>query len=387
MDEESEKNEEPQKGMSEPLKEDSQKNSNHNHHLFLWMFLGFLAVGAAAFIYWFLVLRFEASTDDAYVHGNQIVITPQIPGYITMIGVDETEIVQEGKILAALDPTDQTIAFEEAKHNLANVIRQVFNLFERVKELEAEKLIKEIETRKLYQDYIHRKNLLSDEAIPVEQYEHAEANYLASLHAISLVKHQLQAAAAEVENTTIKTHPRVEEAKERLRRAFIDLQRCKIASPARGMIANRTAQVGEAVKPGGALMMLTPLNQIWVNANFKETELKNVRIGQPVTMTSDLYGDDVIFHGKVDGIWSGTGSVFSVLPPQNATGNWIKIVQRLPVRISLEPDEILKHPLRLGLSMSVTIDTHDTEGKMIPLPTETSDLYQTNVFKEQLKGV
>lgn len=354
----------------------------------LWAMVGgFLFIGIAFFFYWDLILRFEESTDDAYVEGNQIVITPQISGYINVINVDETEIVREGKILATLDPIDQMILFEEAKHSLANTVRQVVSLFENVLQLKAERQIREVEKIKAYQDYIHRKELLDGGAVPIEQFEHAQASYLASVHAISLVDHQLQAAVAEIENTTIETHPRVEEAKDRMYKAFVDLQRCKIKAPAYGMIAQRQAQVGEAVKPGTNLMMLTPLNQIWVNANFKETQLGKVRIGQPVKMTSDIYGNDVVFHGKVAGLWPGTGSVFSVLPPQNATGNWIKIVQRLPVRISLDPEELKKHPLRLGFSMSVTVDIHNTEGEMLPIPTETSHLYETEIYHSQLDGV
>lgn len=354
----------------------------------LWgMVLGFLLIGIAFFFYWELVLKFEVSTEDAYVEGNQIVITPQISGYINVINVDETEIVREGKVLVTLDPTDQMILFEEAKHSLANTVRQVVSLFENVLQLKAERQIREVEKIKAYQDYMHRKDLLDGGAVPVEQFEHAEASYLASVHSISLVDHQLQAAIAEIENTTIETHPKVEEAKDKLCKAFVDLQRCQIMAPTYGMIAQRQAQVGEAVKPGTNLMMLIPLNQIWVNANFKETELGKVRIGQSVEMTSDIYGNDVVFHGKVVGLWPGTGSVFSVLPPQNATGNWIKIVQRLPVRISLDPEELKKHPLRLGFSMSVTVDIHNTDGDMLPSPTETSNLYETHIYQSQLEGV
>lgn len=369
------------------MNEQIQENKKKKHYALWGVFFGFLLIGIAIFIYWYLILRFETSTEDAYVNGNQIMITPQISGYVNAINVTETDIVQEGKVLVSLDCTDQKIAFEEAKHSLAKIVRQVVGLFELVSQLKAEKKIREVEKNKAYQDYIHRKDLLEGGAVPIEQYEHAEAAYFASVHAISLVEHQLQAAIAETDHTSIETHPQVEEAKDRLRKAFIDLQRCNIVAPTHGMIAQRQAQVGEAVMPGRSLMLLIPLDQIWVNANFKETQLKNVRIDQPVVMTSDLYGRRIKFHGKVNGIWPGTGSVFSVLPPQNATGNWIKIVQRLPVRISLDTEELKKYPLRLGLSMSVTIDTTDRGGDILPPPTKTSHLFQTHIYEKQLEGV
>lgn len=364
------------------------QNPQKKKHFILWgMVLGFLLVGAAIFAYWYFILRFEDSTDDAYVNGNEIMITPQIFGYVQAIHIDETEIVREGKLLVTLDPTDQLIAFEEAKQTLAQVVRQVIGLFERVDQLKAEKKIREVEKERDYLDYIHRKELLGGGAVAIEQYEHAEAAYFERIHAITLVEHQLRAAIAEIENTTLETHPRVEEAKNRLAKAFVNLQRCKIFAPTHGMIAQRQVQIGEAVTPGSPLMLLIPLDQIWVNANFKETQLANIRIGQKAVIISDLYGGDVVFHGKVVGLWPGTGSIFSILPPQNATGNWIKIVQRLPVRISLDPEELKANPLRLGLSMNVTVDTRNLEGEMLPLPAETFDLFQTRIYQKQLEGV
>ena len=362
--------------------------NNRKKKIVLWgMVLFFLVLFIALAIYWLTILRFEESTDDAYVNGNQIIVSPQIFGYIKSIYADETDVVQEGQILVSLDTTDQKIAFEQAKHQLAETLRQTVGLFERVPELEAEKKIKEAERKRAWQDYTHRKNLQDGGAVSIEQFEHADATYVASQEAVTQVEHQLQAAIAEIENTTILTHPQVEEAKDRVRRTFVDLQRCEVQASSHGMIANRLAQVGESASPNDPLMSLVPLDQIWVNANFKETQLENVRIGQPVTMTADLYGCDVVYHGKVMGLWPGTGSIFSVLPPQNATGNWIKIVQRLPVRISLDPEEIKQNPLVLGLSMQVTIDTHDRSGSMLPTPIEARQLFKTTIYHRQLQGV
>lgn len=351
------------------------------------MGLGFTLIAIVIFLYWLLVLQFEETTTDAYVHGNQILITPQISGFIRSIHAEETDIVEAGQILIILDLIDQKIAYQEAKNRLAQTVRTVAGLFEKVGQLQAEKKIREAERIKAKQDYVHREELLDGGAVSIEDYEHSEASYLANSAAVASIEHQLRAALAETENTTIKTHPLVEEAKDRVRKAYVDFNRCIIRAPTKGMIAARQAQVGEAVNPKDPLMTLVPLDQIWVNANYKETQLPYVKIGQPVVMKSDLYGGDITYHGSVIGLTAGTGSVFSVIPPQNATGNWIKIVQRLPVRIQLLPEEIEKHPLRLGLSMKVTVDTHNRDGVTVPEPSQDKSLYHTDIFELQLEGI
>lgn len=348
--------------------------------------LGFIAIGLAFFLLWFFDWRFYVSTRDAYVHGNQVMVTSQIPGYVTSINADDTDIVTTGEVLVTLDTTDNQLALEEAKSRLADTVRSIVALYQQVDELKAEKVIRQTEKRKAAEDFTHRKNLLDSGAVSLEDFEHAKAAYLSSMAAVNLTVHKLQSLLAETENTTVETHPRVLAAKESLRMAWINLQRCTIRAPVGGMVARRSVQVGEAINPSDPLMAVVPLDEIWVDANYKETELTDVRLGQDVEMTADIYGSDVIYHGKVIGIEAGTGSVFSVLPPQNATGNWIKIVQRLPVRVSLDPEEIKEHPLRLGLSMDVTVDIHNTDGAMIPSPTKAKPLYQTNVFAAQEIG-
>lgn len=369
------------------MPEENQPDKRKARFVLGGMTLLFLLIGVVIFLYWHEVWQFEESTDDAYVDGNQIAVTPRVAGVVQTLYADETDIVQEGTLLVSLDPTDYRLAFEETQHLLAEEVRQVAALFDLVEQLKAEKRMREIEKIKTDQDYRHRKELLSDGAVTMEEYEHAEATYLSTLQMLKAVDYRLAAAQAEVAHTTIETHPRVDIAKDRLCQAFLNLQRCHILAPATGMLAQRQTQVGESVKPGAPLMKLIPLDQMWVNANFKETQLEHVRLGQPVTMTSDLYGSDVVFHGKVAGLWPGTGSVFSVLPPQNATGNWIKIVQRLPVRIRLEPEELSQYPLRLGLSINVDIDTHDLRGERLPSPTSPSPLFQTSIYNEPLKGM
>jgi membrane fusion protein (multidrug efflux system) len=194
----------------------------------------------------------------------------------------------------------------------------------------------------------------------------------------------LESQEAEVQGTTIATHPKVERAKSELRKAFLELHRCVVKAPAKGIISNRKAQVGQWVMKEDFLMALIPLNEIWVDANFREVNLKHLRIGQPVEVKADMYGGDVKFHGKVQGLNGGTGSVFSILPPQNASGNWIKIVQRVPVKITLDPKELLVFPLILGLSMNVDVNTHDRTGLRLPEASKERALYKTIIYNDEL---
>lgn len=350
------------------------------------MIIGFLAIGIGVFVYWIIIGRFYKTTDDAYVHGNQVIVTPQTAGFITAIMVEETDIVEEGRLLVTLDTTDNRLALERTESDLAQSVRTVIGLFQKVQELKAAKEMRNSEMIKAAQDYTHRKNLVTSGSVSKEDFEHSESFFVSAVAGVLFAEHRLKAAIAEVENTTVETHPLVDGAKEAYRRAWVNLRRCEVRAPTRGMIARRRGQVGEAVAQSDPLMEIVPLDQIWVEANYKEVHLKYVRIGQPVHVTADLWGGDVIFQGKVIGISAGTGSVFSVLPPQNATGNWIKIVQRLPVRVALDPEEIKHYPLRLGLSMKTTIDTHNRQGKLLPIPPPEKPLFETDIFKTQIQG-
>lgn len=347
----------------------------------------FLAIGIGVFIYWILIWRFEESTDDAYVHGNQVIITSQISGYINTVSVDDTDLVDQGQILVTLDQIDRKLAFESAKNILAESVREVTKMFENVGVLKGEFESRKAIFAKNAQDFKHRKALVESGGVSKEDFQHSEAFFVEAFANMLSAQHNLRGAKALVENTTIETHPLVQRAKDRLRQAYVNLSRCTIHSPAQGIIAMKKAQVGESIQPETPLMMVAPLDQIWVDANFKETQLTNIRIGQPVKMKSDIYGSEIIYHGEVIGIAPATGSVMSVLPPQNATGNWIKIVQRLPIRIKLRPQELKKFPLRLGLSMHVTVDIHDKGGKLIPSVAPPGPLYTTDIFKAQEAGV
>ncbi len=361
--------------------------SHSRQKLFYWSAgIFFLLCGVIWFAYWLIWGQFSESTDDAYVNGNLIQVTPQEWGIITTILVDNAQLVEAGQPIVEIDRHDYEIALEGARADLGNAVRQVTQFFLKVEELQAKKESSKADLVRATLDYEHRKALVSDASVSLEDFEHSETT-LASAWAVYIETDKaLAGAIAQVENTTVPTHPLVEQAKSSLRKAFLSLHRCTVLAPARGIISQRRAQVGQWVNANDPLMALVPLDQIWVDANFREVSLKNLRIGQPMELYADMYGRSVKFHGKVVGLNAGTGSVFSILPPQNATGNWIKIIQRVPVKIGLELKEIEKHPLVLGLSTTVSVDTHDRSGLRLPQAAPTEPIYCTDVYQDELKG-
>lgn len=370
-----------------PSPESAPPPPNHQRRKWLfWFSFSVIALAILLLIYWLIWGRFEEWTDDAYVGGNMVIVTPQVSGIVTRITADDTDFVEEGRLLIQLDPTDAIIACEKRKDELAAAVRSIVQKFEKVHELEAERDAKKADLIRAEQDFQHREGLIGSGGVSIEDYEHAIASLSVAIAQLALVDHKLKAALAEVEGTSIEDHPLVNTSKDNLRAAWVALQRCKIAAPATGIIAQRRAQVGEWVDPNDPLLAIVPLDQMWVNANYKEVQLKHLRIGQPVEVVSDTYGGSVVYHGKVLGIAGGTGAVFSILPPQNATGNWIKIVQRVPVRVSLNSEELKQYPLRLGLSVEVTTDTHDREGSRIPKIKPVAAIYETDIFEMQEIG-
>lgn len=362
------------------------KNNHKRNKAILITVLIFLVLGTAWFSYWWLWGRFHQYTDDAYVDGNNVVLTPQVPGIVVSFSAMDADYVPQGRILVELDKTDASIALDRAVADLGSAVRDVMRMFEQAKQHEAMIAMKKAEFIKSAQDYEHRKHLVDEGGVSLEDFEHAEAALQSSYADLVATEHLYISALAQVENTTVETHPLVEQMKNRVRDAFVFYQRCTIKAPVSGIVAQRTVQVGERVQAGQPLMALVPLDQMWVNANYKETQLTNMRVGQTAKIHSDIYGRKVVFEGRIAGIGGGTGSVFSVLPPQNATGNWIKIVQRIPVRIILDQAQIREFPLRLGLSMEVTVDVHDTEKPFVPSIRTDGPLFETNVFSTQEEG-
>ena len=349
-----------------------------------WLSCFALCIGG--FAYWYIVWKDIAWTNDAYVQGNQVYLTPLHSGFVTAIHTDDTFLVEQNEVLVELDRTDARIAFDQAKEDLAQTARNVCEMFHQVFSLRAEIEAIKASFIKDAQDFEHRLRVLSAQAVSLEEYEHAVAAMRASYFRLSAVQSLYEKALALVQNTTLQNHPLVMAAADRMRDAWVYLRRCNLYAPAAGIAAQRSIQVGMWVKEGTPLMSVIPMDQIWVNANFKETQLKRMRIGQRVDVTVDLYGKDVVFHGKIAGLPAVAGNVTGLLPPQNLSGNWIKIVQRLPVRIELDPEEVRLHPLRLGLSSEATVDLHNESGPYLPHSTAGSPRYSTDVYEEEEAG-
>lgn len=325
-----------------------------------------LSVGIlVAILYWALVTRFSVQTDDAYVGGNVVQVTPLTAGTISQIAVDDTQYVHEGDPLVWLDSADAVVALNRAHANLAATVRHVAALYAQRRELQAVVENQRIALNKATADYRRRRGLVEDGSISQEALAHSRDALRSARNALRAAQQKLVAADAQVSGTTPENHPAVRGAMAVYEAAYLNFKRTVIVAPVSGVIAKRSAQVGERVQPGMPLLAIVPDTRLWVDANFKETELSNMRVGQPVTITTDAYGGDIVFHGQLTGLASGTGSAFSLLPPQNATGNWIKVVQRVPVRISLDPDELRVHPLRVGLSVTVRVAVRNHSGAFL----------------------
>lgn len=364
---------------------EEQTNPNNNNHtkrtktLFL-LTAGILVFALIALVYWYFYVFEKESTDDAYINGNMITLYSRVPGAVTSYYVDDTQLVEEGQKILDLDPVDLEIAFESQKTALALAVRSVAQLQQQVLQIEAQIRGQKARLEKLRQDFNNRTGLIQAQAISKEELEHARADSDASEADLQAMEHQLQALKLRLGTTSLENNPEVQAAILQARNAYINLWRGSIYSPARGFVAQRKVQVGENVKVDRPLLSILPLNQIWVDANFKERQLRDIRIGQPARVWADMYGSSVEYRGKVLGIEPGTGSVFSLLPPQNATGNWIKIVQRVPVRILLDPQQVEKHPLIVGLSIYVTVDTSDSSGLFLAQKAVEQQLALTKVF-------
>lgn len=337
-------------------------------------------IGALGFLYWFFFVRLYISTDDAYVQGNLVNLVSSEEGICVAIYTDNTQYVTKGQLLVELDDHLYQLAFDKSKVNLALATRQVRQLAEEVNQREADVLLKEALLEKAKGDFENRRILKDTLAISKEDFLHVIAELKEAEASLQLAMHQLESAKVSLGGTHLWQHPLIEDAKIALKNAYISLYRCKILAPVSGFIAQRAIQVGESVNTTRPLMSIIPLEQIWIDANFKETQLERLRIGQPVTIESDLYGSDIIYQGKLEGIVAGTGSIFSLLPPQNATGNWIKIVQRVPVRIRFDEEDLKKYPLFLGLSTNVVVNTANIQGERLAQHPVLQPQFVTQVF-------
>jgi membrane fusion protein (multidrug efflux system) len=336
-------------------------------------------------LWYFLDGRWYEGTDDAYVNGNVVQITPQVPGTVVSIGADDGDLVHAGDVLVQLDPSDAEVALAGAKANLANTVRKVRGLYSSVSGAQADVAARKTAVDKARADYNRRVALAKSGAISTEELAHASDALTTAESALITAQQQYQTSKVLVDDTVVASHPDVQAAAANLRAAFLDDARATLVAPVDGYVAKRSVQVGQRVLPGAALMAVVPLHGVWVDANFKETQLTGMRLGQPVTIESDVYGGKVAYKGKVQSLGVGTGSAFSLLPAQNATGNWIKIVQRIPVRIVFDdPKQLDRHPLRLGMSLTVDVNLHDKSGPTLAQKSPTQAAFSTDVYKQQL---
>jgi membrane fusion protein (multidrug efflux system) len=354
----------------------------------------FVAIGAGYGTWWYLYSRNFERTDDAYVQGNLVQVTPQVAGTVLSVNADDTDFVKAGEPLVALDRADAQVALEQAQATLAQTVREVRSLYTanstwgaNISQRDADVARAKAELARADDDLARRQTLRDSGAVSGEEMDHAQAGVTNARAALAAAQAALGAAQQQLatnrnltDGTTVETHPNVERAAAKVREAYLAYARATLPAPVSGYVAKRTVQVGQRVSPGAPLMAIVPLDEVWVDANFKEVQLRRMRIGQPVTLTADAYGTAVKYHGTVVGLGVGTGSAFALLPAQNATGNWIKVVQRIPVRIGLDPAQLEQHPLRVGLSMEVDVDVANTNGKVLSAAMRTSPSYTTIAF-------
>jgi membrane fusion protein (multidrug efflux system) len=336
--------------------------------------------GAAYGAYYMTYARYRQSTDDAYVSGNLVQLTPQVTGTVVAVNADDTQIVKQGDPVVTLDGADAKVALMNAEATLGQTVRQVSGLYVNNNFYAATVAQRESDLARANDDLRRRQAVAGTGAVSAEDIAHARDAVNAAQAALDAARQQAEANHALTDRTTIEQHPNVQAAASKVRDAYLNYARNTLPAPVTGYVARRSVQVGQRVAPGTPLMAIVPLDGVWVDANFKEGQLRHMRIGQPVELTADVYGSGVTYHGRVVGFSAGTGSAFAVLPAQNATGNWIKIVQRLPVRIQLDQRELEAHPLRIGLSMQVDTDTQDDSGTQLGAATNTA--YRTDVFEQ-----
>ncbi|WP_433851982.1 multidrug efflux MFS transporter periplasmic adaptor subunit EmrA [Stenotrophomonas nitritireducens] len=339
----------------------------------------------AAFALWYFAFgRWFEETDDAYVQGNQVQITPQVAGTVVAIAADDGMRVERGQLLVQLDPADTEVALQQAEANLARTVRQVRGLYRSVEGAQADLSARQITLKRVREDFARRKDLAATGAISNEELAHARDELAAAEAAVAGSRETVERSRALVDDTVVATQPDVKAAAAQLRQAWLNNARAGIVAPVAGFVARRSVQVGQRVQPGTALMAVVPAEQMWVDANFKETQLRHMRLGQEVELRSDLYGGDVKYKGRIASLGLGTGSAFSLLPAQNASGNWIKIVQRVPVRIAIDAKQLAEHPLRIGLSMKAEVSLRDQKGDVLPAKAAEGTVFDTDVYAKQL---
>ena len=372
-------------GAPLPASQSSLKPANDKRRRALLILLTVvLLAGIGWLLYHLMIGRWREDTDDAYVQGNVVTVTPQAGGTVVGINVEDGMRVEAGQTLVSFDASDADVAYAQAVANLAGAVRQVRGIYRAVDAGRAEIAAREVALAQAQADVSRRTGLVASGAVSAEELAHAKAQLAAAQAALSGSREQAARNRVLVDNSELRDNPQVLAAAAQLRAALLGKQRATIVAPTAGYIAKRNVQLGQRVAAGTALMAIIPLDEVWVDANFKETQLRKLRLGQPVELHSELYGDDVTYHGRLESLGMGTGSAFALLPAQNASGNWIKIVQRVPVRIALDKRELQQHPLRLGLSMHATVDLHEAGNGLLPAATANAPKLITDAYAKQL---
>jgi membrane fusion protein (multidrug efflux system) len=343
----------------------------------------FILAGLTWLLLYIFVFTQREKTDDAYVKGDMVTISSRVAGTVIEVAAEETERVHAGQVLIRLDPVDAKVALMNAEGQLAQAVREAQAKVQQANQADAAIPQRRAQYEQARDEYNRRHPLLERRAVSAEEVDTGKRQMQQALAALNAAEREAAAAHAQVDGTTIENYPAVVQARSQFRNAWVNSGRNAIVSPIEGYAARRQVQVGQRVQAGQDLLTVVPLQDLWIDANFKETQLEHIRIGQPVKVSTDMYSD-MEFHGKVVGLNAGTGSAFSLLPAENATGNWIKVVQRLPVRVSIDPEDLRKHPLRIGLSTDVTVDTHDRDGRVLAETPRSKPLATTNVYEQEM---
>lgn len=345
--------------------------------IFLLIVLTAVVLAVAVTSWWWQSGRLHEITNNAYVRGDVVLISSQARGTATVVRVQNTDRVKTGETLVEIDPADARLSLDAATDQLAITVRDVSSLFAEENELSAQVKLRKAEANRADQDFKRRRAVIAQGGVSGEDLHHAEEAAQIAQSGLRAAEAKLAALNARIQGTSVDNHPRVAAAAERVREAYLALARTKVPAPMSGLVTKRVVQVGQHVEPGTVLMGLVPLDRVWVEANFNESQLGHIKVGQAVELTADLYGDDIVYHGRVQGIEAGSGAAFAAIPAQNATGNWIKVVQRVPVRIALDPEEVKRNPLRIGLSMTAKASIASSD---VDAPPRTVD--DTQVYKE-----
>jgi len=345
----------------------------------------FIVIGLLWWLFWVLVLSKRERTEDAYVNGNKVAISAQVSGTVIAVLADDTQLVKAGQVLVRLDPIDAETALARSASALGQTVRQVRQERATAGQYDAVIATRNLELARAQTDLAKREPLLTDGAIAPEEVRHARETLELARAALTQAQRQASASHALVDGTQVQDNPAVLQAKAAYRDAWTAARRNAVVAPVTGYVAERSVQLGQHVEAGQALMTVIPLNTLWIDANFKEAQLRHLRIGQPAEIRSDLYGGSYIYHGHVEGMSAGTGAAFALLPAQNASGNWIKVVQRVPVRIQIDAADLAKSPLRIGLSATVTADTRSQNGSVLAAQAADQPVGDTRVYVQDLE--